>query len=325
MQFQHRLVTIDVEDRVAIVRIRRERANHTLNPATAYQLSEAIEAARRRHDAHGIVITGSGATFSNGADLNYFVSAIEQKRIDRILEFTQAGNECYDAIEHCPKPVVAALNGSALGGGLELALACGRRIAARAASFAFPETGFGLFPGWGGVARLHRLLPAGLAKWLVYSGRLLSAGEAHAIGLVDQLTTPPRLLEEAKLMALHPRRQSPAVSSKPEFDSSSLAEFCRTYSVDEILAGRIPENLTPDLAAFATALSRKDRSALRLAEELFSRVETLTRSELSSVNLQLVARAFQSEEVHRRLTSTPATSKARAARRAPTSASAFQA
>ena len=305
MPFQHQLVTFDVEDGVGIVRIRRERARHSLNPATVYQLSEAVETAQRDPLVHGIVITGTGATFSYGADLNYFIVAIEQGRIDKVLQFTQAGNECFDAIERCTKPVVAALNGSALGGGLELALACGQRIATRGASVAFPELNFGLFPGWGGILRAKRMLSAGLAKWLIYSGQTLSAGDAQAIGLVDRVTTPPQLLTEAKSLALREAAKPVAFSgAQIQFDATPYTAFLQTHSVDDIYAGRFATRLNTDLAELVAIVRSNGLESLLRAEQLFALVETSTPQDLAAANLWLVDQAFQTEDVYRRLKAT---------------------
>lgn len=307
MPFRHQLVTFDVEDGVGIVRIRRERAHHSLNPAAVYQLSEAVNTAQKHPLVHGIVITGTGATFSHGADLNYFIAAIEQGRVDKILEFTQAGNECFDAIERCTKPVVAALNGSALGGGLELALACGQRIATRGASVAFPEAKLGLLPGWGGISRSRRMLSSGLAKWLVYTGQTLSAGDAYAIGLVDRVTTPPQLLADAKSLALHDPASPAAFSSaQVRFDATSYAAFLQSQSVDDIDAGRFATRLNTDLAELVAIVRRNGLESLQRAEQLFALVETSTPQDLAAANLRLVDQAFRSEDVYRRLKATQA-------------------
>jgi enoyl-CoA hydratase/3-hydroxyacyl-CoA dehydrogenase len=168
--FEFRLVTSQVEDGIATLTINRPDAMNALNEDVVRQLHEAFRSAVSNPAVRGIVLAGSGKAFVAGADIRFFVRNIEEKNLQRIVAFTKAGHALLDDIDRSPKPVVARIDGLALGGGVELALACDTLIATPKASFAFPETGIGIFPGLGGTQRLTRRVGVGLAKWLVFTG-----------------------------------------------------------------------------------------------------------------------------------------------------------
>lgn len=154
-----------------------------------------------------VIITGAGKAFQAGADINMFLNVKTEKDGFDLGEMSQnitnqvAGLEC---------PVIAAVNGFALGGGTELALACDIRIASSNASFGLPEVGYGVFPGGGGTQRLPRLIGPGRAKMLILSGKKIDAAEAFRFGLVDQVVEPGQLMSEAMNLAERIAERSPA-------------------------------------------------------------------------------------------------------------------
>ena len=151
------------------------------------QLSAGFRSAAADPKVRGIVIAGSGKAFIAGADIRFFVKNMEAKTLDRIRVFTKAGQDLLLEIQHCAKPVVARVHGLALGGGVELALACHYIVATPRATFAVPETGIGIYPGLGGTQRTTARVGRGLAKWLVFTGETISAEHALAIGLIDRV------------------------------------------------------------------------------------------------------------------------------------------
>src|SRR4029453_12906000 len=157
------------------------------------QLDEAFRGAAADSSVKGIVIAGSGKAFVAGADIRYFVRHIESGTIGTIAAFTRRAQALLRAFETCPKPVIARLHGLALGGGVELALACHAIVATPKGSMAFPETGIGIYQGLGGTQQTTRWVGTGLAKWLVLSGQTIGADEALAIGLVDRVVPYERL------------------------------------------------------------------------------------------------------------------------------------
>jgi enoyl-CoA hydratase len=160
---------------------RQERLN-ALSPPMVAELGKAVHHARTRN-ARVVVITGAGdRAFSAGAD----VRMLSELPADRVLETNMAGHEVFDAITRLPQPVVAAIGGHALGGGLELALACDIRIAADHAKLGLPEVGIGVMPGWGGTWRLAEAVGAARAREMILTGRLIEAPTAAAYGLVHE-------------------------------------------------------------------------------------------------------------------------------------------
>jgi enoyl-CoA hydratase/3-hydroxyacyl-CoA dehydrogenase len=160
---------------------------NALNEAVMAQLRDAFHAAVADPAVTGVVLAGSGKAFIAGADIRFFVKNIEAKNIPKIVEFTKAGQELLLEFQRCRKPVVARVHGLALGGGVEIALACHYIVAAPKATFAFPETGIGIYPALGGTQRTTARVGRGLAKWLVMSGETVTAEQALAIGLIDRV------------------------------------------------------------------------------------------------------------------------------------------
>lgn len=180
-------LAFDVSDRVATITINRPDKLNALNDETIAELGEAIELVGRRDDIGGVILTGSGSkAFVAGADIAELARQGPLDGRERALR----GQRVFTSFERSSKPVIAAVNGFALGGGCELALACDFRIAAADAKLGQPEIGLGIIPGAGGTQRLPRLIGPAKAKDLVFSGRFVDAAEALAIGLVDQVVAP---------------------------------------------------------------------------------------------------------------------------------------
>ena len=158
--FHFRVVRSELREGIAWLTINRPDAMNALNEAVVGQLHEAFRAAAADPAVQGVVIGGAGKAFVAGADIRFFVRNIDSGDVDRILQFSEAGHALLNEIDNCKKPVIARLHGLALGGGLELALACSQIVAAPEAVLAFPETGIGIFPGLGGTQRtLRRIGP----------------------------------------------------------------------------------------------------------------------------------------------------------------------
>ena len=171
-------------DELLTLTIDRPKKLNALSAEVLDDLGDAFEQARQDTEVRGIVLTGAGSkAFVAGADISQFpeLSATDGQR------FAERGQAVFDCIEQMPKPVVAAVNGYALGGGCELALACHLRTASHDAQFGQPEVGLGIIPGYGGTQRLPRVVGRGLAAELILSGERISAERAYEIGLVNRL------------------------------------------------------------------------------------------------------------------------------------------
>jgi enoyl-CoA hydratase len=192
-------VMYEQRDSVAWITIDRPHVLNALSRATRQEISRAIDRAAHDDGMSAVVITGRGErAFSVGADVTEFNSPVAPSAD----ETAGAGLRWHEAPSHCPKPVVAAINGFCLGGGLELAMACDIRICAAAATFALPEVSLGVIPGAGGTQRLPRIVGLGHALSLILSGDRIGAEEAHRIGLVSRVVPDEELQSEAHALAM---------------------------------------------------------------------------------------------------------------------------
>ena len=188
-------VRYELRDGVAQVTITRPKALNALNDATLTELERIFADVRQDDDVKGVLVTGDGPkSFVAGAD----ISELAELSPVGAQEASAKGQRVFDAIASCPKPVVAAVNGFALGGGLELALACHLRFAADTARLGLPEVTLGLIPGYGGTQRLTRICGEGRALELILSGDMIVADRAAEIGLVNRVVPAAELLETAE-------------------------------------------------------------------------------------------------------------------------------
>jgi enoyl-CoA hydratase/carnithine racemase len=180
---------------IAYVTMNRPKVLNALNAHTIAEMKAAFEDARDDSGVLGVIITGAGdKAFIAGADINELaqISAVEGE------EFTRNGQAVMNLIESLGKPVIAAINGFALGGGCETAMACTIRLAVESARFGQPEVKLGILPGYGGTQRLPRLVGKGRALQLILSGGMISAQEAYRIGLVNEIVTAAELIPRAE-------------------------------------------------------------------------------------------------------------------------------
>jgi enoyl-CoA hydratase len=195
MPFQN--ITLEVSDRVATLTVNRPDKLNALNDLTISELGGAVEEIRRRDDVGGAILTGAGSkAFVAGADIGELA---KQGPIEG-RERARRGQYVLRRIETSPKPFIAAVNGFALGGGCELAMACHARIAAENAKFGQPEVKLGIGPGYGGSQRLPRLVGQGRALELILTAEMISAQEAHRIGLVNAVVPASDLMSTAMAM-----------------------------------------------------------------------------------------------------------------------------
>lgn len=190
-------INYEVEGAVAVLTINRPKALNALNSAVLDELNEAIDAVDL-NEVRALIITGAGEkSFVAGADIGEMSSLTKEQG----EAFGKKGNDVFRKIETLPIPVIAAVNGFALGGGCEISLACDIRICSENAVFGQPEVGLGITPGFGGTQRLARTIGVGMAKQLIYTARNIKAPEALRIGLVNAIYPIEELMGAAKKMA----------------------------------------------------------------------------------------------------------------------------
>ena len=191
---------LEVENGIALLTINRPKALNALNSETLAELNTCLAELENNDDVKVVILTGSGEkSFVAGADISEMVNATpaEGRKMGLLAR------EAFGRLENMPQVTIAAVNGFALGGGCELAMACDIRIATSRSKFGQPETNLSIIPGAGGTQRLPRLVGVGRAKELIYTGRIISASEAKEIGLVNQVTgdTREELMAAAEEMA----------------------------------------------------------------------------------------------------------------------------
>jgi enoyl-CoA hydratase len=237
------LIAVTREDAVAVLTIDRPEAMNALDVGTLEELRDRLIEARDDDGVLAIVLTGAGdRAFAAGADIKYMSSL----SVDEAKEWGGLGHEVGKLLETRPKVTIAAVNGFALGGGCELALACDLRYAASTAKLGQPEVNLGIFPGWGGTQRLARVCGIGVAKDMILTGRAVDADEALRIGLVNGVFEPGELmaktLEVAQLIA----------------SKGPLAVAEAKAAINHALQGDHVENLQAEADSFGELFSSHD-------------------------------------------------------------------
>ena len=191
-------ILVNVEGHVATITINRSKALNALSTQVLTELDQALDEVAANKDVYALVITGAGEkAFVAGAD----IAEMKDKDVKEAATYGEFGNAVFRKIETFRCPVIAAINGFALGGGCELAMSCDIRVASENAVFGQPEVGLGITPGFGGTQRLARLVGAGIAKEMIFTARNIKADRAYAIGLVNSVVAAEELMPTVMKMA----------------------------------------------------------------------------------------------------------------------------
>ena len=195
---EYKNISLTFEGEIGILSINRPKALNALNIETLKEIQIGIQEVKDRSDLKVLILTGAGEkAFIAGADI------VEMKEMNSLQasQFSKLGHLTLNMIQDLDRPVIAAVNGFALGGGMEVALACDFIYASENAKFGLPEVTLGVFPGFGGTQKLPRLIGKGKAKELILTGKMISAQEAHQMGIVNRVFPQASLMEEAKKVA----------------------------------------------------------------------------------------------------------------------------
>ena len=179
--------------KIGILFINRPKALNALNEEVFFELRQLLNQLTEKKDLRALIITGEGKAFVAGADIKSF----QENTPDQSYEFAELGKQVFNQIENLKVPVVAAINGFALGGGLELALACDIRIASEKAMLGLPEVNLGLIPGFDGTQRLPRLIGKGNANYIMMLGEAISSQKAYELGIVQNVVSQDLILDAA--------------------------------------------------------------------------------------------------------------------------------
>jgi enoyl-CoA hydratase len=242
MNFEN--ILFEKKNSIAYVTVNRPKVLNALNMATMDELRAAFHDIKNDAGVRVVILTGAGEkAFIAGADINELAAhtAVSGK------EYTHRGQNVLNLIENLGKPVIACLNGFTLGGGCEIAMACTMRIASDNAKIGQPEVKLGIIPGYGGTQRLPRLVGKGIAMQLVLTGEMISAQEAHRIGLVNEVTSPADLIPRAEAIA------QKIIANAP------LAVQYSLEAINKGLEMTLPEALYLEAVLFSVACSSEDK------------------------------------------------------------------
>src|SRR5436305_2343084 len=237
-------LVFEKKNNIAYVTINRPKVLNALNMATMGELRNAFTDLKQDREVRVVILTGAGEkSFVAGAD----ISELQKNNPVEAKEYTHRGQAVLDAIENLGKPVIACINGFALGGGCEIAMACTMRLASENAKLGQPEVKLGIIPGYGGTQRLPRLVGKGIAMQLLLTGEMISAQEAHRIGLVNEVVAPAELIARAEAIA------AKIIANAP------LAVQYTMEAVNKGMEMTLPEGLYLEATLFALCCATEDK------------------------------------------------------------------
>ena len=295
-------VDTSIEAGVATLTINRPEAMNALNETVVGQLSEALDEVNANPSVHTIVLDGAGKAFVAGADVKFFVDKIRADSIPDIVTFTADGHTMLNKLESSSKTTIALTTGLALGGGLELALACDYRIGTRRTQFRFPETSIGIYPGLGGSQRPARICGIPAARWAVLAGNFMDAQTGHDLGLlthlVDVASVNTCLAELAS--AGKPANKYPGT---PANSSSAVAAFATSFFSDDnmsaIMNGTCPDGFNAEdksVARQMKSLSRTAPIALKMASDLIDATASTSLADGLQMELDHLTEIFSTQD-----------------------------
>jgi enoyl-CoA hydratase/3-hydroxyacyl-CoA dehydrogenase len=289
-------VDLDIKENIATITINRPEAMNALNETVFDQLESHFNRAESVPDVKAIVFQGAGKAFVAGADIRYFLKNIHNDRIGDTVAFTRDGHKLLLRIENSPKLTVALLDGLSLGGGSELALACQAVIATPAGSMGFPETGIGIYPGFGGMLRLARHVGPELAKYFVFTGTPLSAKDAETLGIVNRLVKPLEIDIAIKDLINKPKPDKYRDREIPE-SFEPLKRLFSAANIPGLISGRPPEDVPPETASkILKIMGYKAPLALKLSNEIIDRQMGLSIEDAVEIELSHLEEVFRTAD-----------------------------
>jgi len=289
-------VDLDIKDNIAKILINRPEALNAINEEVISQLDKQFTAADNNPDVKAVVLEGAGKAFVAGADIQYFIKKIEQNKVDDICKFTRYGHSVLNKIDASEKPVIAKLDGLALGGGAEIALAADTIIATERGSIGFPETGIGIYPGLGGTQRTTQYIGKELAKYMIFTGKILDAKTAASIGLVEYVVPPDEI--DSKISKLVSSGKILKKSMKKEIELPESFQRIKNYfsdaNIQYVLTGA--GDLNELGQKISKTISYKAPLAIKLANKIIDEGSRLNLNEGLEVELSHLSEIFSTED-----------------------------
>lgn len=257
---EYNTLLLEKKNGIGTLTINRPKNLNALNKEVLEELTQVLKAIEKDEDIHVLIVTGAGEkAFVAGAD----IKEMKDKNAIEGRDFSTLGNAAFSQLENLRQPTIAAVNGFALGGGCELAMACDIRIGSVNAKFGQPEVGLGITPGFGGTQRLSRLVGLAKAKELIYTAKTINANEAMSIGLLNQLVEAADLTAEAEKMAQAIMKQSPLAveASKKAINRGYEMDLVHGLEMEAEMFGAL--FATEDQKEGMTAFTEKRKAAFK--------------------------------------------------------------
>lgn len=289
-------VDLRIKDNIARIIINRPEAMNAINEEVIRQLDEQFSAANKNSMVKAIVLEGAGKAFVAGADIQYFIKNIEKNKINDICKFTRYGHSVLNKIDESKIPVIAKLDGLALGGGAEIALAADSIIATERGRFGFPETGIGIYPGLGGTQRTTKYIGKELAKYLIFTGKIIDAKTASLIGLIEYVVPPDEI--DNKISEIVNSRKLIKKTVKKEVELPEKFKQIKDYFSDEniqsLLSGK--NDLDELGQKFAKTISYKAPIAIKLANRIIDEGSKLELNKGLELELNYLSEIFSTKD-----------------------------
>ena len=289
-------VDLEIKNNIARILINRPETMNAINEEVISQLDKQFTAANNNPDVKAVILEGAGKTFVAGADIQYFIKKIEQNKVDDICKFTRYGHSVLNKIDASEKPVIAKLDGLALGGGAEIALAADTIIATEKGSIGFPETGIGIYPGLGGTQRTTQYIGKELAKYLIFTGKILDAKTAASIGLVEYVVPTDEI--DSKISELISSGKLLKKSMKKEVklpeNFQKIKDYFSDTNIRSVLSGE--GDLNELGQKISKTISYKAPLAIKLANQVIDEGSYLDLKEGLEVELSHLAEIFSTED-----------------------------
>ena len=289
-------VDLEIKDSIARILFNRPEAMNAINEEVIRQLDEQFTAANSNPDVKAVVLEGAGKAFVAGADILYFIKKIEQNKIDDIYKFTKYGHSVLNKIDTSEKPVIVKLDGLALGGGAEIVLAADTMIATEKGSIGFPETGIGIYPGLGGTQRTTQCVGKELAKYLIFTGKILDAKNAASIGLVEYVMPPDEidskiseLINSGKML----KKSSKRMVELPE-NFQRIKDYFSDANIESVLSGE--GDLNELGKKISKTISYKAPLAIKFANQIIDEGSCLDLNKGLEIELSHLSEIFSTQD-----------------------------
>jgi enoyl-CoA hydratase/3-hydroxyacyl-CoA dehydrogenase len=289
-------VDLEIRDNIAKILINRPEAMNAINETVIQQLDKQFTKANNDSNVKAIVLEGAGKAFVAGADIGYFIKKIKQNRVDDICKFTRYGHSVLNKIDSSKKPIIAKLDGLALGGGAEIALTADTIIATEKGSIGFPETGIGIYPGLGGTQRTIKYVGKELAKYLIFTGKVLDARTAASIGLIEYVVSPDEIDDKISELVNSGKiiKKSKKEEAKLPENFQKIKNYFSDSNIQSVLKGE--GDLNELGQKISKTISYKAPLAIQLANKIIDEGSQVDLSEGLEIELSHLGEIFSTED-----------------------------